>query len=332
MFNEYQQAGQSTFKPVQPDIQVWQYQLLDWAVGLGGETGEVLDLIKHHVFHGENLIDKMALAKELGDVLWYVSAIASTVQIDLDDIATLNMAKLAHRYGAHYSIEASQNRHAKEVNFEQTVIYKCLKARMHNTGTAPVSIITIGPDGSGKTTFTKALAELSGLKRIKCDYRQEDKVALASSLLDTETDVIYDRFYFPDELIYSAVKGIKLDEVYMLKLAAIGNMLKARNCIFLYIDAPIETLKERSAAWADDYIAIDDLSKIKEQYKIYLDMFKQLGIPIITIDSSVVVPETPQYTILVADVLQRINAYRVQCGTSNIIQGGVTNVKPSDSM
>ena len=44
--------------------------LANFAVGLSGETGEVADVLKKHLYHGD-LLDRVALTKELGDAFWY---------------------------------------------------------------------------------------------------------------------------------------------------------------------------------------------------------------------------------------------------------------------
>ncbi|MEM9450239.1 MAG: nucleoside triphosphate pyrophosphohydrolase family protein [Cyanobacteria bacterium P01_E01_bin.6] len=46
-----------------------------WGLGITGESGEVADIIKKYIGHGHSL-DRTSLIKELGDVLWYVAAIA----------------------------------------------------------------------------------------------------------------------------------------------------------------------------------------------------------------------------------------------------------------
>ena len=78
-------------------------------LGLGGESGEVMELYKKHIGHGHELnLDK--LAKELGDVLWYISAIATGLGLDLDAIAQANIDKLKARYPDEFSAERSINR------------------------------------------------------------------------------------------------------------------------------------------------------------------------------------------------------------------------------
>ena len=320
IFNDYQKESTCVFKPIKK-LQDQQIRLLDWAIGLGGEAGEVLDLLKHSIFHEDTQLDKMELAKELGDVMWYLSAIATTCGIDLADVALLNRAKLKHRYGEAYSITASANRHANEMKFKDTPIYKCLTARINNTHDAPVNVIVIGPDGSGKTTFTKLLAEKLNMKRIKCDYRQENKPETAKALLAEDINIVYDRFYFPDEIIYSVAKDIPLDEAYQAELKSIWEELKMVNPIFIYVDANMDVLKERSADWADDYVAVSDLQEIKAQYEEFIQSTKVKNIPVIEIDTSNVSLDTTSHDRMIDFVIMEINKYKAIYGTAQICEG-----------
>ena len=65
------------------------------ALGLGGETGEVLEktkkLIRDYHFNREEV------AKELGDVLWYLARYADAIGYDLSTIAAKNVQKLTDR-------------------------------------------------------------------------------------------------------------------------------------------------------------------------------------------------------------------------------------------
>lgn len=323
MFNKYQQEACSTFKPA-AELTPEQIHLLDWAMGLGGESGEVLDLLKHAICHKDSELDKMELAKELGDVLWYVSAIATTCKIDLADIAALNKAKLQHRYGQKYSVENSANRHEKEVALKDTTIYKCLASRILNTKDAPLNVIVVGPDGSGKTTFTTILAERSGMKRIKCDYRQPNKPQLAKHLLMTELDVIYDRFYYPDEYIYCTAKSIPLENEYLNDLLSVFDILHLVNPIIIYMDAPLEVLVERSKAWADDYVTVSDLTKLQALYEEWLIKMKEIGVPVIEIDTSTVMIGTDEYTAMVDYTIRQLATFRKTYGTP-LITGGENN-------
>ena len=74
-----------------------QEPLLNFALGLAGESGEVIDLIKKKVFQGRD-ISLADFQEELGDVLWYIANIASEVGINLSDIVENNRRKLEERY------------------------------------------------------------------------------------------------------------------------------------------------------------------------------------------------------------------------------------------
>lgn len=86
-----------------------QLQLATFGLGIAGEAGEVADLIKKHVGHGHTL-DQQKLVKELGDVLWYISALCTLNGLSLADVARTNVAKLRLRYPDGFTEEASINR------------------------------------------------------------------------------------------------------------------------------------------------------------------------------------------------------------------------------
>ena len=84
-------------------------QLNNYVFGLVGEVGEVVDLLKKFFFHGHE-VDSTRLKSELGDILWYVSAVASLFNLDLQEIAQYNIEKLEKRYPEGFSVEASKGR------------------------------------------------------------------------------------------------------------------------------------------------------------------------------------------------------------------------------
>ncbi len=95
-FNEYQKK-QNKLK-LYPEINPpWIYA----ALGLAGETGEVLEKLKK-VFRDEKDFhitpEKLQdIKKELGDVLWYLSALANDLRLDLDEVAQTNLDKIEER-------------------------------------------------------------------------------------------------------------------------------------------------------------------------------------------------------------------------------------------
>lgn len=83
--------------------------MLNYGLGISGEAGEVSDLIKKCFFHGHD-DGNLELAKELGDVLWYISQIAREANLSLSAIAEGNIEKLQKRYPEGFSEHASVNR------------------------------------------------------------------------------------------------------------------------------------------------------------------------------------------------------------------------------
>lgn len=84
-------------------------RLVDGALGLCGEAGEIADLIKKHMFQGHKM-DIEHIAKELGDCLWYAAETASAIGYDLETIMKMNIEKLRKRYPDGFDPEKSQNR------------------------------------------------------------------------------------------------------------------------------------------------------------------------------------------------------------------------------
>ena len=84
-------------------------RLLNGLMGLNGEAGEAIDVAKKHLFQGHEL-DYDLLAEEIGDVLWYCALCADAMDISLDDIAEMNIAKLKKRYPDGFSEDKSINR------------------------------------------------------------------------------------------------------------------------------------------------------------------------------------------------------------------------------
>jgi len=102
---EYQRAASRTTNESLSADQ----RLVDAAAGLAEEAGEVLGLVRKHVFMRHEL-DRARLVTELGDVLWCLTTAAGTLGVSLDEIAAGNVAKLRRRYPQGYSDTASARR------------------------------------------------------------------------------------------------------------------------------------------------------------------------------------------------------------------------------
>ncbi len=103
--NDYQHEASRTILP-DPDQTL---QLAVFTLGLAGEAGEAAEHVKKALGHGHPL-DVSKLTAELGDVLWYVTALATLLGVSLDGIARGNLDKLRRRYPDGFSHEASRNR------------------------------------------------------------------------------------------------------------------------------------------------------------------------------------------------------------------------------
>ena len=98
-----------------PDYQHYMPNVLYAAIGMCGEAGEVSELIKKYAYHGHT-IDREHLARELGDVLWYVSYMADLFGYSLGEIMAMNQEKLVKRYpDGKFDEERSRNRKEDDI-------------------------------------------------------------------------------------------------------------------------------------------------------------------------------------------------------------------------
>ena len=103
--NEYQKLAMTTLNPTLSK----QETLINGVMGLCGESGEVIDLVKKHLHQGHPL-DKEKLIKELGDIAWYLAEVAYVLDTDLDTVLEQNIAKIKARYPDGFDTEKSIHR------------------------------------------------------------------------------------------------------------------------------------------------------------------------------------------------------------------------------
>ena len=103
--NEYQRLALRTLNPELDKKDV----LINGVMGLCGESGEAIDIVKKWLAQGHEL-DKEKLAKELGDIAWYLAETAAAIDLPLEDIFQANIEKLKKRYPEGFSAEKSVNR------------------------------------------------------------------------------------------------------------------------------------------------------------------------------------------------------------------------------
>lgn len=103
--NEYQQLALTTLNPALNKKDV----LINGVMGLCGEAGETIDIVKKHLAQGHEL-DREKIIKELGDVAWYLAETAYALDVPLEEVCQRNIAKLKARYPKGFSTESSINR------------------------------------------------------------------------------------------------------------------------------------------------------------------------------------------------------------------------------
>lgn len=108
--NEYQTAAMRTSSKT---ISANEH-LMNGALGLAGESGEVADIVKKAFMQGHPM-DRDHIAKELGDVCWYVAETATAIGYDLETIMQMNIDKLMKRYPEGFSTERSQHRETGDI-------------------------------------------------------------------------------------------------------------------------------------------------------------------------------------------------------------------------
>lgn len=111
-FDEYQKQALTTAY-TNPEYVDTLMDKTIWAMGVAGEAGEVVEKWKKIVAYKEGKIsddDKAELAKELGDVVWYIAVMAHSLDLSFDEIMQQNVKKLQDRQQRNVIKGAGDNR------------------------------------------------------------------------------------------------------------------------------------------------------------------------------------------------------------------------------
>ncbi len=95
-FDEYQKAALKTAISSGDDL----LDMCHWVLGITGEGGEIAEKLKKLIRDHKGTVSdeaKHEIAKEIGDVLWYLAVLADSLGVSLGDLAQLNIDKLASR-------------------------------------------------------------------------------------------------------------------------------------------------------------------------------------------------------------------------------------------
>lgn len=104
----FQELSERTLPEVHSTVEARE-AISNYSMGLAGETGEIVDILKKYLYHGHKL-DRDAAKGELGDVLHYLSGLCTLLGFDLEDVANYNIEKLKRRYPNGFSQAASIHR------------------------------------------------------------------------------------------------------------------------------------------------------------------------------------------------------------------------------
>jgi NTP pyrophosphatase (non-canonical NTP hydrolase) len=95
-FDDYQQAALTTALKSGDTLR----DLAHWVLGVSGESGEIAEKVKKVIRDSDGIVSpelSKELAKEIGDVLWYLAVLADHLGVSFDEVAELNKAKLQSR-------------------------------------------------------------------------------------------------------------------------------------------------------------------------------------------------------------------------------------------
>lgn len=103
--NDYQKFAMRSLNPELDKKEV----LSNAVMGLCGESGEVIDIVKKHFFQGHDL-DEEKIKEELGDVCWYIAEACAALNCDMEEVLKRNIDKLSKRYPDGFDSEKSISR------------------------------------------------------------------------------------------------------------------------------------------------------------------------------------------------------------------------------
>jgi NTP pyrophosphatase (non-canonical NTP hydrolase) len=95
-FDEYQKQALTTAKFSGDELR----DIMHWILGVTGESGEIAEKVKKIIRDKDGVItaeDKKELAKEIGDVLWYLATLSHQLDVSFEEVANINLAKLKSR-------------------------------------------------------------------------------------------------------------------------------------------------------------------------------------------------------------------------------------------
>ncbi len=103
--NQYQKEAMKTLNPTLDRDSI----LINSVMGLCGESGEAIDIVKKWFAQG-HVLDREHLKRELGDIAWYLAEAATALEMDLEEVLQANLDKLNSRYPDGFDTKQSEMR------------------------------------------------------------------------------------------------------------------------------------------------------------------------------------------------------------------------------
>jgi len=153
-------------------------KLLNAALGLSGEVGEVVDHIKKWKFQGHEL-NKKEIIEELGDVLWYIGEMADGINADLGQIAENNIAKLQQRYPTGFDEAKSRNRKQGTIKNLMKDTWKFITTDMWK--------IPPRPPAPEEVQMEEALTKLSCIVNQEIPHKTREEITEMAKVLSIKT-------------------------------------------------------------------------------------------------------------------------------------------------
>ncbi|MNB67136.1 hypothetical protein D3C75_136210 [compost metagenome] len=137
----------------------------------------------------------------------------------------------------------------------------------------PMKVLFIGPDCSGKSSIAQQVGRhfnigVQGHRKQKTSklFAVENTISVVRSMVCTGRSFIWDQFYFPVDVIYEQVLGESPSPLH-----GVGHLIAEEfdknNVIIFFINASVETLRERFAERGDELWSIEQIIKVRQGYQ-----------------------------------------------------------------
>lgn len=117
--NDYQKWAVTKDRPTYQDLadrlndQKGNLRLVHGVMGIGGESGELIDVIKKTIMYNKEL-DVQNIKEECGDLLWYMALILDEIGSSFEEVMKMNHDKLEARYPGGFTEKLAQERRDKQ--------------------------------------------------------------------------------------------------------------------------------------------------------------------------------------------------------------------------